>query len=320
MDIRQLQMFKTVAELGGFTKAGTKLVVSHSAISRQIKLLEDELHCPLLVRRGKAVTMTEAGRVLLPCAEAILNQLADAARQVLEISQSPIWRLHIGTSTTTLSSFLPPVLAKLRSSYPKLALLITTGLTDAIVEEIRAETIDVGLVALPVEERGLTVEPLYREEFVVAIRSRHPLAKKRTVHPGELQDTPMILYPRGSGFRRALDQFFTEVGISPTLRLELENEEAIVSAVCDGLGISFLSKFRASRLRASHHNLKFLRIAGRPLYRDVGIVQRARLGKLPQHLSRFLQLCTEHVQSPSSLFVPPFGNRPKAEPAPTPGS
>jgi LysR family transcriptional regulator, low CO2-responsive transcriptional regulator len=300
MDLRQLQMFKTVADLGGFTKAGTKLFVSHSAISRQIKLLEDELHCPLFVRRGKQVTVTEAGRVLLPYAEAILNQVADASQRVLEISQSPPWRVHIGTSTTTLSFFLPRILEKFRNGYPKLALLITTGLADTIVEEIRAGAIDIGLVALPVEGRGLIVQPLYREEFVVAVGNQHPLAKKRSVHPRELQNSPMILWPRGSGFRRALDNYFNEVGLSPMVRLELENEEAIESAVCEGVGISFLSRSRASR-----HKVHFLRVSGHPLYRDVAIVQQSRPGKLPEHVSRFLQLCADHVKSSSPMFIAP---------------
>ncbi len=300
MDLRQLQMFKTVAELGGFTKAGIKLFVSHSAISRQIKLLEDELHSPLLVRNRKQVTMTEAGRVLFPLAEAILNQVGDAAQRVLEISQSPSWRIHIGTSTTTLSSFLPPVLEKLRHDYPRLALLITTGLADAIVEEVRAGTIDVGLVALPIEERGLTVQPLYREEFIVAVGNRHPLAKKRTVHVRELQNSPMILWPRGSGFRRAMDNFFREAGLSPLVRLELENEEAIESAVCEGVGIAFLSKLRASR-----HKVHYLRISGHPLYRDVGIVHQRRSSKLPEYSNHFLQLCVDHAKSSSPVFVPP---------------
>jgi LysR family transcriptional regulator, low CO2-responsive transcriptional regulator len=304
MDVRQLQMFKTVAELGGFTKAGTKLFVSHSAISRQIKLLEDELHAQLFVRRGKQVTMTEAGRLLLPRAEAILNQVADAATRVLEISQSPERRIHIGTSTTTLSSFLPPILESLRKLHPKLALLITTGLADAIVEEIRAGTIDVGLIALPIEERGLTVQPLYREEFVVAVGNRHPLAKKRTVHLRELQNVPMILWPRGSGFRRAVDNFFSHVGLAPMVRLELENEEAIEKAVCEGVGISFLSKLRASRDKVHH-----LRISGHPFYREVGIVHQKRPERLPEHLRHFFQLCTDHVKSSSRLFILPVEKR-----------
>src|SRR5689334_5063049 len=120
MDLRQLQMFKTVAELGGFTKAGTKLFVAHSAISRQIKFVEDELQSPLFARTSKQVTLTKAGRVLLPYAEAILKQVADASRRVLDLSQSPLRRLHIGTSTTTLSFFLPTILEKFRSCYPKL--------------------------------------------------------------------------------------------------------------------------------------------------------------------------------------------------------
>jgi DNA-binding transcriptional LysR family regulator len=304
MDIRQLQMFKTVAELGGFTKAGAKLFLSHSAISRQIKLLEDELHSSLLVRKGKQVTMTDAGRVLYPYAEAILSQMADATRRVLEVSQSPASHMHIGTSTTTLSLFLPPVLERFRSAYPKLTLLVTTGLADAIAEEIRQGTIDVGLVALPIEGRGLSIQPLYQEEFVVAVFNRHPFSKKRTVQPGDLQNLPMILWPAGSGFRRLLEIFFSEIGLSPTVRLELENEEAIESAVCDGLGISFLSKLRAAR-----HHIHHLRISGHPLYRQVGIVRKPNnLGKVPEHLRHFLQLCSDHVKSSYPKFSPPVGN------------
>lgn len=300
MDIRQLQMFKAVVELGGFTKAGTKLFVSHSAISRQIKLLEDELHSPLLVRRGKHVSMTDAGRALLPCAEAILNQVADAAQRVSEASQSPGHRIHIGTSTTTLSSFLPPVIEKFSGVYPKAKILITTGLADAIVEEIRAGTIDVGLVALPVEGRGLIVSSLYREEFVLVVGRRHPLAKRRSVCLHELRNAPMILFPSGSGFRRYLDNFFRDVGLSPTVRLELENEEAIEGALCGGLGISFLS-----RLRASRHRVHFLRISGRRLYREVGIVHQTRARELPHHLSHFLRICEDQVKSPHPYFLPP---------------
>lgn len=302
MDLRQLQMFKTVAELGGFTKAGTKLFVSHSAISRQIKLLEDELHSPLFVRTGTQVILTEAGRVLLPYAEAILNQVADASQRVLDVSQSPPRRVHLGTSTTTLSFFLPPILAKFRSCYPKLPLLITTGLADTILGEIRGGTIDIGLVALPFEVRGLTVQPLYREEFVVAVGSRHPLAKKRSVRPRELENLPLILYPSGSGFRRALDNFFREVGLSPVVRLEVENEEAMENAAIDGVGIAFLSKHRASR-----DKLHILRVLEHPLYREVAFVHQTRGGRLPEHLSRFLQLCMDRVRSSSRAFIPPVG-------------
>lgn len=218
MDLRQLLMFKAVAELGGFTKAGTKLFVSHSAISRQIKLLEDELQSPLFVRKGKSGPLTEAGRVLLPYAEAILNQVANARHHVLDLAQSALPCVHISTSTTTLSLFLPPVLEKFRCCYPKLRLSITTGLANTILEQIRSGAIDIGLIALPFEMRGLAVRPLYREEFIVAVGNRHPLTKKRSVRPRELENLPLILYPRGSGFRRALDNFFYELGLFPTVR------------------------------------------------------------------------------------------------------
>ncbi|MGD1081157.1 MAG: LysR family transcriptional regulator [Candidatus Sulfotelmatobacter sp.] len=300
MDFRQLQMFKTVAELGSFTKAGTKLFVSHSAISRQVKLLGEELHSPLFMSIGRQVTLTEAGRVLLPYAEAILNQVADASQRVLDVSQSSLQRVHIGTSTTTLSFFLPPILEEFRKCYPKHPLLVTTGLTDTILEEIHRGTIDIGLVALPFEARRQTVQPLYREEFVIAVGNRHTLAKKRSVRPRELENLPLILYPRGSGFRRTLDNFFYEVGLSPLVGLEVENEEAMEKAAIDGVGIAFLSKHRASR-----DKLHILRVLEHPLYREVAFVHQTRVGPLPEHLSGFLQLCMRHVRSSVGVFIPP---------------
>lgn len=178
------------------------------------------------------------------------------------------------------------------------------------MEEIRGGTIDIGLVALPVEGRGLVVQPLYREEFLIVVNNRHPFAKKRAVQPRELQNFPMILYPRGSGFRRALDHFFSKIGLSPIVRLELENEEAIESAVCGGVGIAFLSKLRASR-----HKLHHLRILGHPLCREVGIVCKTTLEKLPEPHDQFLQLCRDRVASSHPIFLAPL-EEPKGEESP----
>lgn len=307
MDLRQLQMFKTVAELGGFTKAGTRLFVSHSAISRQIKLLEEELHSELFVRTGRDVILTEAGRILLAHAEAILKQLEEARQHVLDVAPS-LHRVHVGTSTTTLSFFLPPVLKKFRSHYPKLPLLITTGMADVLLEEIRSGVIDIGLISLPFESRGLTAQLLYREEFGLAVGSRHPLAKKRSVRAYELENLPVILYPPGSAFRRVLEKFFREIELTPFVAFELENEEAIEKAVIGGEGISFLSMHRAS-----NDLLRILRVLKHPLYREVALAHRATGGQLPEHLSCFVQLCKDRARLSSRNGVAAIAQKQEAE-------
>src|ERR1041384_157404 len=98
MDLRQLEMFKMVADLGGFTRASEKLHVSHSAISRQVKLLEEELGRPLFTRENKRVAMTQEGKVLLRHVDVIRAQLAEAVRAVSQVGHQQLLRIGTGTS------------------------------------------------------------------------------------------------------------------------------------------------------------------------------------------------------------------------------
>src|SRR5689334_8511631 len=127
MDVRQLQMFKAVAEFKGFTNAASKLYVSHSAISRQIRLLEDELRVALFARKGRQVSITDAGKALLTYADHILLQIAEAKRVVSAAAEGQQGQLHIGTATNILEFFLLPVLENFRRTYPKVSVLTTTG-------------------------------------------------------------------------------------------------------------------------------------------------------------------------------------------------
>ncbi len=301
MDLRQLQMFKTVAELRGFTKAAGKLYVSHSAISRQIKLLEDELQTLLFTRSGRQVSLTDAGRALFPYAEMILQQVTQAKQAVSAVSEEQPGRLNIGTASNILTFFLLPVLEEFRRSFPKTSVLITTGYADHIIEEVRAGTVNVGVVGTPIDARALCVCPIYREEFVVVVGSRSPLARRKVLNPGELEDLPLIAYPKGSALRRVLDNLFAQLGIIPSIRLELENEEAVEKAVAGNLGASFLS-----RRRAYADKIRFLRIAGHMVYRDVALVHLKAL-PVPEHAAQFMRLCREHLKSLShNRFIRPL--------------
>jgi DNA-binding transcriptional LysR family regulator len=303
MDVRQLEMFKTVAEVGGFTGAGAKLHVSHSAISRQIKLLEQELQNSLFSRSNgnKGVSLTEAGKVLLPFARTILGQIVQATQSVSEVSRSCPRRLYVGTGTTMLTFFLLPVLEKFKQRYPTANVLVETGLADHILEEIRAGTIGMGIISLPIKREGFSVHPLYREEIVLVVGKHHPLARKRIVQAEQLRNFPIIIYPRGSGIRRVLDHFFRDIGISPLFCLELENEEAIEKAVTTGLAISFLT-----RQRAASDRFHFLRVRSLRIYRDVALVHQAQC--LPEHSAYFSQLCFEAARLVTSknTFIQPL--------------
>jgi LysR family nitrogen assimilation transcriptional regulator len=294
MDVRQLQMFKAVADFGGFTNAAARLYVSHSAISRQIKLLEHELQAILFVREGRHVSLTQAGKALLTYADSIFQQITEAKQAVSAATQEQEGQLHIGTATNILRFFLLPVLESFRKSFPKVNVLTTTGNADRIIEEIRLGAINVGVVSMPVDAHGLTLTPLYQEEFGIVVPSRSALGRRKSgsLKIEDLKGVPIITYPQGSALRRILDTLFTQRGITLNIRLEVENEEAVEEAVLDNLGISFLSQRRAQN--AEH--IRFLRLSGHRICRDVALVHAALAGNVPKYVAHFERLCREHLK------------------------
>jgi len=293
MDLRQLEMFRTVAETSSFTRAGEKLHVSHSAISRQVKLLEDELRVLLFARANKRVTLTEPGTALLTHVEAIFNQVAMATQSVSQMSTKTNRRLNLGTATTMLDFFLPPVFQEFKRKYPRVDVHIKTGPWQLLLEAIRTGALDliIGSVPTPFLSRDLVVRPLYREELVLVAGENHPLTKKRTIQPDELTDFPLLTYPSYSTTRQILESVFHRLRISPNILLELENDEAIVNCISEGVGIAFLPMRRAVQKK-----LHFLRIADTPIFRTVGLVTLP-LRHAEAHLADFLTLCAGHAQN-----------------------
>jgi DNA-binding transcriptional LysR family regulator len=285
MDLRQLEMFKTVAEMGGFTRASEKLHVSHSAISRQIKLLEEELGRSLFIRANKRVALTPEGRELLPRVDTIFREIADAIQCVTQVGSRR--RLRIGTGTTMLSLFLPPILAQFKQQHANANLVITTGHTPAILHSLRARELDLAIVSLPCDAHGFSVTPLYREEIVLAIPNRHAFSTRRSLHINELVGLPLIVFSKDSSTRTILDHFFHEIGIAPSICLEVENDEAAERAVAGGIGFCFLP-----RARARQDHVHSLRIEGHPIYRDVALVSSPPVNGLA---ADFLAICRAHV-------------------------
>jgi len=287
MDLRQLEMFKMVADLGGFTRASEKLHVSHSAISRQVKLLEEELGRPLFTRENKRVAMTQEGKVLLRHVDVIRAQLAEAVRAVSQVGHQQL--LRIGTGTSMLHLFLSPIVREFRGGHPTVNVRITTGHTPSILEQICAKEIDIGIVTLPADVRGLSVTPLYREEVVIAVQRGHLLSSRKFLRPEQLAGLPMVVFPKGSSTRVVLDRFFEQIGITPLIQLEVENEEAAERACAAGSGVCFLAKARAVRDR-----IPYLRIKGYPIYRDIAFIFAPPLHSLAAEL---LTSCRVHLKS-----------------------
>jgi DNA-binding transcriptional LysR family regulator len=271
MDLRQLEMFRAVAEQGTFTKAADRLHVSQSAVSRQVQLLERELGGTLLRRSAKGVSLTEAGHLLLSMTHRVERDVEEALAEISQTHALQRGRLHLGGGMTVCLYVFPRLLKKYRRLYPGVDLQVTAGSSEKILERVRGHEVDLGLLTLPVVARDLEVMPVLKEEMVVVTAPGHPLSRERAIDPQSLAKFPLILYEAGSNTRKVLDQFFLEESISTEIAMESENVEIIKAMVAINLGVTIVpytpvaKDVRAGRLAST-------RLRGRRLFRETGWV------------------------------------------------
>jgi DNA-binding transcriptional LysR family regulator len=285
-------MLLTVVEKKGYVNAGEHLHLSHSAVHRQIRLIEEELGEKVFVRSGRNVRLTETGKLLVELAGRVQQEVAAALRQIKNADQLVSGTLRIGTGTTTLLFFLPPILETFRRKHPGFELRIVTGAADHLIQEIQAGNLDVGLVSEPREgwtrEKHLHYERLYGEEFILAVSKRHPFARRKLIAWSELKDVPIISFPRTTRVRHLIDAHFEKARVTPRIAMELENEEAIEKMIEISLGAGFIAKRRT--LKGKLHSLQ---VGDAPIVQPIAAVRNDAY--TPRSVSEFMALCREQA-------------------------
>ncbi len=287
-----------VADNASFTGAGQQLHVAQSAISRKIKMLEEEFGEPLFKRVSKGVYVTPAGETLLLYARKIFQDLRNAALEISEFARLERGQLRIGAGMIACTYILPPVLEKFRALYPRIDLQVVTGATESLLPKLRNNSIELGVFTLPVRHRELTVIPLWTEEMVVATSVKHPvLAKKDWINAEELGQYPLITFAKDTNTRAVIDDFFRRAGITPRVAMESENVATIKPLVRIDLGITIIPH-RAIADEVKRKELHCLRIRNHRLSRQVGIVF-CKSDHLSKVLSELIRLFKEHRSADS---------------------
>ena len=288
MDVRQLEMFRAVAEEGAFTRAAERLHVSQSAISRQLQLLEQELGTMLLRRTGRGVSLTAHGELLLSAANRINREIQDAVSQISDTLALQRGLLSLGGGMTVSLYILPKLLKKFRSLYRNVDLRITTGESDLLLKLLRTGQVDLALLTLPIVAADLQVQPVLKEEMVVVTSGNHPLTRIRTVEARNLRRYPFVLFEKGSNTRKVLDEFLLEEQSPVNVVMETENVEIIKAMVASGLGVTLLPYSAiAGELRTGR--FAWARVRGRRLYRETGWVF-PRSEYLPRSVTEVLRV------------------------------
>ena len=265
-----LHTFASVVELGSFSAAAGKSGLTQPAVSLQIRQLETRLGVTLLERVGRRAKPTAAGVELLEHVGRIDTVVNAALDAVAPHKTGAAGRVRLGTGATACIFFLPAVLRQFRQNYPDVALTVTTGNTAEIVEAVEENTIDLGLVTLPVAGRRLQTTPVWVDEFVAVAPPDAALPQR--INAAALAAMPMLLFEPGGNTRRIVDQWFLRSNIEFNPAMSLGSVEAIKELVGAGLGYAILPRMALQKEIAS--GALTVRSLTPRLYRRLAIVIR----------------------------------------------
>ena len=295
VELRQLIAFKEVATHASFTAAATHLHLTQSAVSQQIKALEDECNVTLFDRSGRLVRLTNAGQVFLSHVERILAQVENARVEMAEMAGGARGRCRLASLPTIAAYLLPRALATFQRRYPGVEVQLMEAVQLQLLEWVQQGTVDFSIVALPVHDPHLQSAPLLHDDFVVVVPKDHDFAARRIVILAELVTERFILYPRGAGGREQFMEACRQVGFAPQVAFESEDRETILGLVAAGVGVTILPRIIAHHTRVDGPVM--VDIVEPHLRREVGVVWR-RNRYLPQSARNLIALLEDVVHNP----------------------
>jgi DNA-binding transcriptional LysR family regulator len=244
VDLRRLEIFLKVAELGSFSRAADALFLTQPTVSEHVRALEDELGVQLLDRLGRGTTPTKAGTLLLGYARRLLT-LSREARQAIEQFQGRVsGELVLGGSTIPGEYVLPALIGAFRGKYPDVSISLRIGASRQVQEWVEQGHVEIGVVGALPASRTLETRQLMADDLVLIVPPEHPWVARKTVTVDDVKREPLILRERGSGSRETLEQALKEVGLELTafhVVGEIASTQAVKQAVRAGLGLSFVS-------------------------------------------------------------------------------
>ena len=245
MDLKQLEYFVRVAELGSFTRASIALDIAQPALSRQVRLLEVELRQNLLVRNGRGAAPTEAGKLLLEHARGILHQVERAREELGRVRGALAGRVAIGLPPSLARVLTVPLTRAFRQQMPDAQLSISEGLSVTMQEWLVNGRLDIAVLYNAQPATGIEATPLVDEDLML-VQPRPPgLPEDPPPPPITLQEVarlPLVIPSRPNAIRMHVEAEMAAIGCRPTIALEIDGVSAILDLVADGVGHAILSR------------------------------------------------------------------------------
>ena len=271
MDLRQLTSLVAIADHGTFSAAARALYTVQSNVSGHIARLERELGV-LLVDRQRG-GLTDEGLVVVERARRVLHELDDISAEMASRGDEVRGDTRLGVIGTTARWLLPQMLTQLAKQHPGVHVTVHEGNTTNLLPRLLAQQLDATIVHLPVDDPEVSVEPLFAEDLVLLVHTRHHLAGHESIALADLAGEPLMLPPIGAALRRAIDRAAANVGVELLAQVEIDGVRLLTSLAFEGFGTAIVPATAVPRWLKGD----FRRIAVPELPRRVvGWVQRRR--------------------------------------------
>lgn len=303
--LRQLQTFEAVARLRSFSRAAEEMHVTQPTVSKQIRLLHEQVGLPLIEQLGKKIFLTEAGRELYATCADWLDTWGRFGQTIANLKGLKQGRLKIAAVTTT-KYFMPRILGPFCAQFPDIDIALEVVNRDRLLNRLSHNEDDLYIMGVPPEGMEMESEPFMSNPLVVIAPVNHPLADQKQVPLSRVAMEPFVVRERGSGTRMTTEKVFRDHELSLKIKMELGSNEAIKQAVAGGLGLALLSRSTLNH-DPGQEGLAVLNVEGFPVMRAWYVV-RQKGKQMSVVAGTFLEFLREHLQIFSSHQSQVMGN------------
>lgn len=259
IELRHLKTLSALRDAGSLVEAAERVHLTQSALSHQIKDLEDRLDCSLFIRKTKPICFTSAGQRLLSLADEMLPMIRSAERDIARLAGGEAGRLNLCIECHSCFDWLMPTIDHFRQHWPEVELDLSSGFSFQPLPALARGDLDLVITADPEPRNGITYVPLFTYESVLAISKQHRLMARKHIHPTDLEQEVLITYPVEPSRLDIFNHFLDPAGVEPSSIRTAELTVMMLQLVASGRGVAALPNW------ALHEYLQREYIASRSL-------------------------------------------------------
>ena len=299
LDSRHLRLIAEVAQTESVTRAADRLNVTQSAVSHQLREIEEQLGTPIFIRSGRRMLPTQAGRLIVDAAGEVLATIDRVEAQIEQLARHAAGELRVCTHCYTGYSWLPSLVEGLRRRYPSFVLQVVPEYTMDPIAALLDARLDVAIMNDESDDRRLRHRELFDDEHVAVVPVSHPWAARKFVTPDDIAREPLYLFSRSLENSFIVRKVLRPAGLTPSNATYLQLPEGIIEMVRAGMGATVLPKWSISHALAAG-GIKAVRITPSGVFRKWYAVTLADVAPTPV-MEEFIRLLIQLTLTPARI-------------------